>query len=73
MPVTDKSFVRGHDWIERVALHLLADVHEAAVAAVTDALSNPALRDRIAQLVRDEFAQREQDLIQQVFAERTGD
>jgi hypothetical protein len=79
MPTINKSpesfnFVQARDWASRIATHLLADVRDTAIAAVADALGSPDLRDRVAQLVRDELAQRERDLVEHVFfAERTSD
>ncbi len=65
------NFVRTRDWVNRIAAAILADARETAMTAAVDALNDPALHDRVSQLVRDEFAQREQDLIQQVFTNRT--
>jgi hypothetical protein len=64
------NYIQARDWASRVATHLIADVREAVMGALTDTLNSPNLRDRVAQLVRDELGQRERDLIQQVFAER---
>jgi hypothetical protein len=62
--------VRGRNGIDRIVAHVIADAREAAVAAITDAFTDPNLHDRIAQLIRDELDERTRDLVEQVFRER---
>jgi hypothetical protein len=56
----------AQDWATIVATNVLLEVRQAALAAVTNELSNITLRNRVARLLRDEINTREQELIAQI-------
>jgi hypothetical protein len=52
----------AQDWATVVAANVLLKIRQAALAAVTNALSDAELRNQVARLLRDELSAREQEL-----------
>ena len=66
MELYDSPAPRAQDWATIVATTILLEVRQAALAAITNELSSPTLRDRLARLLRDELSTREQEMYAEI-------